>query len=43
MRRPGVMVLDDIVADVKTAPDAASRPSSYVAPVKDNVCKYVST
>jgi hypothetical protein len=35
MRRPGVVVLDDIVADVKDAPDALSRPSSSVAPAKD--------
>jgi hypothetical protein len=37
MRRPSVVVPDDIVADVKAAPDAASRPSSSVAPVKDTV------
>jgi chromosome segregation ATPase len=43
MRRPGVVVPDDIVVDVKVAPDAASRPSSSVAPAKDNVCKDVST
>jgi hypothetical protein len=43
MRRPGIVVLDDIVADVKATPDAASRPSSYVAPAKDTVCKDVST
>jgi hypothetical protein len=42
MRRPGVVVPDDIVADVKAAPDAASRPSSSVAPVKDIASKYVS-
>jgi hypothetical protein len=35
MRRPGVVVPDDIVADVKAAPDALSRPSSSVAPEKD--------
>jgi hypothetical protein len=35
MRRPGVVVLDDIVADVKAAPDSSSRPSSSVAPEKD--------
>jgi hypothetical protein len=29
------VVPDDIVADVKAAPDAASRPSSSVAPVGD--------
>jgi hypothetical protein len=35
MRRPGVVVPDDIVADVKAAPDASSRPSSSIAPKKD--------
>ena len=35
MRRPGVVVPDDIVADVKVAPDALSRPSSSIAPAKD--------
>jgi hypothetical protein len=34
MRRPGVVVPDDIVADVKAAPDSSSRPSSSVAPEK---------
>jgi hypothetical protein len=34
MRRPGVTVPDDIVADVKAAPDSSSRPSSSVAPEK---------
>jgi hypothetical protein len=43
MRRPGVVVPDDIVADVKAAPDATSRPSSSVAPAKDTVYKDVST
>jgi hypothetical protein len=42
MRRPGVVVPDDIIADVKVAHDAASRPSSSVAPAKDTVCKDVS-
>jgi hypothetical protein len=42
MRRPGVVVPDDIVADVKAAPDASSRPSSSVAPMKDITSKYVS-
>jgi hypothetical protein len=37
MRRPGVVVPDDIVADVRAAPDSASRPSSSVAPAKDAV------
>jgi hypothetical protein len=35
MRRPGIVVHDDIVADVKAAPDSSSRPSSSVAPEKD--------
>jgi hypothetical protein len=35
MRGPGVVVPDDIVADVKAAPDSSSRPSSSVAPEKD--------
>jgi hypothetical protein len=35
MRRPDVVVPDDIVADVKAAPDALSRPSSSIAPAKD--------
>jgi uncharacterized protein YhaN len=35
MRRPGVVVPDDIVADVKAAPDALSRPSSSISPAKD--------
>jgi hypothetical protein len=39
MRRPGVVVPDDIVADVKAAPDASRRPSSSVAPVKDMLTK----
>jgi hypothetical protein len=42
MRRPDVVVPDDIVADVKVAPDAASRPSSSVAPAKDIASKDVS-
>jgi hypothetical protein len=29
------VVPDDIVADVKAAPDASSRPSSSIAPAKD--------
>jgi hypothetical protein len=41
MRRPGVVVPDDIVADVKAAPNASSRPSS-VAPMKDIASKDVS-
>jgi chromosome segregation ATPase len=43
MRRPGVVVPDDIVSYVKATPDAASHPSSSVAPTKDVVCKYTST
>jgi chromosome segregation ATPase len=35
MRRPGVVVPDDIRADVDAAPDSSSRPSSSVAPEKD--------
>jgi hypothetical protein len=41
MRRPSVAVPNDIVADVKVTPDAASRPSS-VAPMKDIASKDVS-
>jgi hypothetical protein len=39
MRRPGVMVHDDIITDVMAAPDAASRPSSSIAPAKDAACR----
>jgi hypothetical protein len=35
MRRPSVVVPYDIIADVKAAPDASSRPSSSIAPAKD--------
>jgi hypothetical protein len=35
MRRPGVVVPDDIRDDVNAAPDSSSRPSSSVAPAKD--------
>jgi hypothetical protein len=38
MRRSDVIVPDDIIADVNTAPDSSSRPSSSVAPEK-NVTK----
>jgi hypothetical protein len=38
MRRPGVIVPDDIRADVNAAPDSSSRPSSSVSPEK-NVAK----
>jgi chromosome segregation ATPase len=42
MRRPGVVVPDDIIADVMAAPDAASRPSSSVAPAKETACRDTS-
>jgi hypothetical protein len=35
MRRPGVVIPDDIIADVNAMPDASSRPSSSIAPAKD--------
>jgi septal ring factor EnvC (AmiA/AmiB activator) len=35
MRRPGVVVPEDIRADVNAAPNSLSRPSSSVAPEKD--------
>jgi hypothetical protein len=35
MRRPGVIVPDDIIADVNATPDSSSRPSSSVAPEKN--------
>jgi septal ring factor EnvC (AmiA/AmiB activator) len=35
MRRPGVVVPEDIRTDVNAAPDTSSRPSSSVAPEKD--------
>jgi hypothetical protein len=35
MRRPGVVVPDDIWANVNAAPDSSSRPSSSIAPEKD--------
>ena len=38
MRRPGVIVPDDIIADVNAAPDSSSRPSSSVDP-KKNITK----
>jgi hypothetical protein len=38
MRRPSVVIPDDIRADVNAAPDSSSRPSSSVAPEK-NVAK----
>jgi hypothetical protein len=42
MRRLGVVVPDDIVADVKAAPDASSRPSSSIAPAKNIANRDVS-
>jgi hypothetical protein len=42
MRRPDTVVPDDIVADVKVAPDASSRPSSSIAFAKDIASKDVS-
>jgi uncharacterized protein YhaN len=38
MRRPGVVIPDDIRADVNAAPDSSTLPSSSVAPEK-NVAK----
>ena len=35
MRRPGVVVPEDIKADVRAAPDSSIRPSSSVVPEKD--------
>jgi hypothetical protein len=35
MRRPGVVVPEDIRADVNAAPDSSSHPSSSVALEKD--------
>jgi hypothetical protein len=43
MRRPSVVVPDDIVADVKVAPDVSCHPSSSIVPVKDIASKDVST
>jgi hypothetical protein len=42
MRRLDVVVPDDIVADVKAAPDASSRPSSLIAPTKNIASRDVS-
>jgi hypothetical protein len=42
MRRPDVVVPDDIVADVRAAPDASSRPSSSIAPTKNIASKDIS-
>jgi chromosome segregation ATPase len=35
MRRPGVVVPDDIMADVNAAPDSSSLPSSSITPEKN--------
>ena len=35
MKRPDIVVPEDIVADVVAAPDAASHPSSSVASAND--------
>jgi hypothetical protein len=35
MRRPGVIVPDNIIADVNAAPDSSSRPSSSIGPEKN--------
>jgi hypothetical protein len=35
MRRPRVVVPDDIVTNVKATPDASRHPSSSIAPAKD--------
>jgi hypothetical protein len=35
MRRPGVVIPEDIKADVNAAPDSSNRPSSSVVPEKD--------
>jgi hypothetical protein len=42
MRRPGVVVPGDIVADVAATPDATSRSSSSVAPAKEATCRDTS-
>jgi hypothetical protein len=39
MRRLGVVVPEDIVADVVAAPNVTSRPSSSAAPATDASCK----
>ena len=43
MRRPGVVVPEDIVADVVAAPDVASRPSSSATPAAEASCKNAPT
>jgi hypothetical protein len=42
MRRPGVVVPDNIVTDAKAAPDASSHPSSLIAPAKNIASRDVS-
>jgi hypothetical protein len=42
MRRPGVVVPEDIVADVVATPDVVSRPSSSATPATDASCKNAS-
>jgi hypothetical protein len=39
MRRPSVVVPEDIVADVLAVPDVVSRPSSSVTPAAGASCK----
>jgi hypothetical protein len=39
MRRPGVVVPEDIVADVLATPDVVSRPSSSATPAAEASCK----
>jgi hypothetical protein len=39
MRRPGVVVPEDIVADVLATPAVASRPSSSATPAAEASCK----
>jgi hypothetical protein len=42
MRRPDVVVPDDIVADVKAASNASSQPSSSLDPVENIANRDVS-
>jgi hypothetical protein len=39
MRRPGVVVPEDIIADVLTAPAGMSKPSSSATPASEVPCK----
>jgi hypothetical protein len=43
MRRPGVVVPEDIVTDVVAAPDVVSRPSSSATPAVEASCKNAPT